>query len=49
MSSFGDDGGGDGDSGGDGPKSRLGKTPGGLSRGVMDNNWLESPTTSAHP
>lgn len=31
------------------PKSILGKTPGGLSRGSMESNWLESPTTSAHP
>jgi hypothetical protein len=30
-------------------KSKLGKTPGGLSRGSIDSNWLESPTTSAHP
>lgn len=31
------------------PKSKLGKTPGGLSRGSIESNWLESPTTSAHP
>jgi hypothetical protein len=30
-------------------KSMLGNTPGGLSRGCMDNNCVESPTTSAHP
>ena len=30
-------------------KSIFGNTPGGLSRGSMDNNWVESPTTSAHP
>ena len=35
--------------GGDDPKSRFGYTPGGLSRGSIDSNWLESPTTSAHP
>ena len=31
------------------PKSILGKTPGGLSRGSIESNWVESPTTSAHP
>lgn len=31
------------------PKSRFGKTPGGLSRGLMESNCEESPTTSAHP
>jgi len=31
------------------PKSKLGKTPGGLSRGSIESNWVESPTTSAHP
>lgn len=35
--------------GGDDPKSRFGYTPGGLSRGSIESNWLESPTTSAQP
>lgn len=30
-------------------KSKLGKTPGGLSKCSIESNWLESPTTSAHP
>jgi hypothetical protein len=30
-------------------KSKVGNTPGGLSTGCIDNSWLESPTTSAHP
>lgn len=42
--------GGNSSSGGrDGPKSIDGNTPGGLSRGWIDNNWDELPTTSAHP
>ena len=42
-------GGGGTSAGGDDPKSKFGKTPGGLSRILMESNWLESPTTSAHP
>ncbi len=38
-----------GGSGGDDPKSIFGNTPGGLSRGLIESNWLESPTTSAQP
>lgn len=30
-------------------KLSLGNTPGGLSVGVIDSSWLESPTTSAQP